>query len=143
MSSNGIFPIFFMLMAVASQQRRKAEAKKEEAITMNYSAVDLNGETEFKILRSNLPIFKKEARLKAICSEESQVGWTFLEKLDDRRIRLKRLKKSSTMTTSNFDPYRSNYPFAFSDFVDSGLPLIYLFFMGLAVGIWVLTTVSH
>ena len=55
-----------------------------------YSAQDLAEGWEFKIVRSSTGAFKTPAFLRAVLDEEQRAGWTFVEKFDNGRIRLKR-----------------------------------------------------
>jgi len=67
---------------------------------------------EFKIVRASSHIFHNPAIFHRLCEEEAQVGWILLEKLDDRRVRFKRLIAMRDMERSElprFDPYRSHY----------------------------------
>lgn len=67
---------------------------------------------EFKIVRASSNIFHNPAIFHRLCEEEAQLGWILLEKLDDRRVRFKRLIAMRDMERSElprFDPYRSHY----------------------------------
>jgi hypothetical protein len=67
---------------------------------------------EFKIVRASSDLFRDQAVLKQLCQEEAKAGWILLEKLDDRRIRFKRLialRNVLDETQLLYDPYRSHY----------------------------------
>lgn len=69
-------------------------------------------EWEYKIVRANTDLFRDGETLQQLCEEEAQAGWIMLEKLDDRRIRFKRLmslRETLKLETLNFDPYRCQY----------------------------------
>ncbi|MEB3279533.1 MAG: hypothetical protein VKK42_11505 [Lyngbya sp.] len=69
-------------------------------------------EWEYKIVRANRDLFKNPAIFHKLCEEEAEVGWTMLEKLDDRRVRFKRpinLRDENGEELPRFDPYRSHY----------------------------------
>jgi hypothetical protein len=67
---------------------------------------------EFKIVRANRDLFRNQAVLQQLCKEEAKAGWILLEKLDDRRVRFKRLialRNVLDETQLPHDPYRSHY----------------------------------
>jgi hypothetical protein len=67
---------------------------------------------EFKIVRASSNIFHNPAIFHRLCEEEAQFGWILLEKLDDRRVRFKRLiamRDIERAELPRFDPYRSHY----------------------------------
>lgn len=67
---------------------------------------------EFKIVRASSDLFREQAVLQQLCQEEARAGWILLEKLDDRRIRFKRLialRNVLDETQLPYDPYRSHY----------------------------------
>ena len=65
---------------------------------------------EFKILRANLPAFRDPLVLKRACEEEAPAGWTMFEKLDDSRIRFRRLTSAKAGDAGlSIDPYRSQF----------------------------------
>ena len=67
---------------------------------------------EFKIVRANRDLFRDQAVLQQLCQEEAKAGWILLEKLDDRRVRFKRLialRNILDETQLPHDPYRSHY----------------------------------
>ena len=69
-------------------------------------------EWEYKIVRANQDIFRKPDIFQRLCQEELGMGWIFVEKLDDRRVRFKRDKSwqnQDNAKQSRIDPYRSYY----------------------------------
>jgi hypothetical protein len=73
-----------------------------------YTPRDLAENWEFKILRSATGAFKDPAVMQHYLAEESQAGWTLVEKFDNSRIRLKRpaaARQEDAQCT--FDPYRT------------------------------------
>ncbi|HAJ62226.1 MAG TPA: hypothetical protein DCP31_25785, partial [Cyanobacteria bacterium UBA8543] len=80
---------------------------------------------EFKIVRAKSDLFRNPAVFQQLCEEESKAGWILLEKLDDRRVRFKRLiALRQLLNTENLphDPYRCYYGSTFS--LRSGLGAI-------------------
>jgi hypothetical protein len=61
---------------------------------------------EFKILRSAAGRFRDPVWLHSILEGETRAGRTVIEKLDNCRVRLKRLARA-TDATLGFDPYRT------------------------------------
>ena len=72
------------LPAAAEMQRQE-----EEEMT-KYTDADLQGDWEFKIVRSNLAGFRKPEVLQQVCAEEAKAGWILVEKFDNQRLRFKR-----------------------------------------------------
>ncbi|MEA5501349.1 MAG: hypothetical protein WAN66_05775 [Limnoraphis robusta] len=69
-------------------------------------------EWEYKIVRANRDLFRNPAIFHKLCEEEAEMGWMMLEKLDDRRVRFKRLANLPDQNNDElprFDPYRSHY----------------------------------
>ena len=67
---------------------------------------------EFKIVRANRDLFHKPAVFQRLCQEEAMAGWILLEKLDDRRVRFKRLIALRDIIDPQklpYDPYRCYY----------------------------------
>jgi hypothetical protein len=103
---------------VAIGQRQQHD--EEERLTP-YDGVEWAGrspewpskaEWEFKIVRAQWNAFRDPVVFDRLCEEERQVGWTLLEKLDDRRVRFKRplaLRELLTNQPLPFDPYRTVY----------------------------------
>jgi hypothetical protein len=75
--------------AGAAAARRRREQQEEEDMT-GYTPQELAEGWEFKIVRSSTGAFRTPAFLRAVLDEEQRAGWTFLEKFDNGRIRLKR-----------------------------------------------------
>jgi hypothetical protein len=97
--------------ATAAKHHREMVEREEETM-VHYTAGDLNEDWEFKIVRSETPVFRKREVLDRLIEEESYAGWVMLEKLDDRRIRFKRPRSARTKDTylpPDVDPYRSHY----------------------------------
>ena len=77
-----------------------------------YTQEDLDGDWEFKIVRSSTGAFRKRERLEQLIEEEAQAGWTMLEKLDDYRVRFKRPRRARAQDDylpPDVDPYRAYY----------------------------------
>ncbi|HEY9797558.1 MAG TPA: hypothetical protein V6D30_18115, partial [Leptolyngbyaceae cyanobacterium] len=67
---------------------------------------------EFKIVRASRDLFRNPAVFQQLCEEEAISGWILLEKLDDRRVRFKRLIALRNILNGeqlSFDPYRCHY----------------------------------
>ncbi|HBB33976.1 MAG TPA: hypothetical protein DDZ80_13480 [Cyanobacteria bacterium UBA8803] len=119
---------------VTSQQHQEEEEtltcfeSKENPVSVkpiqNKSQVDWSHEAEqpstdpqlvgweFKIIRANRDVFHKPAVFQRLCEEEAMAGWILLEKLDDRRVRFKRLIALRNVIDTQqlpFDPYRCHY----------------------------------
>lgn len=80
---------------------------------------------EFKIVRSHRDLFHQPAVFQQLCEEEALAGWILLEKLDDRRVRFKRLIALRNIIDPQqlpFDPYRSYYGSSWT--AQSGLGLV-------------------
>lgn len=72
---------------------------------------------EFKIVRAKSDLFRNPSVFQQLCEEESKAGWILLEKLDDRRVRFKRLiALRKLLDTENLphDPYRCYYGSTFT-----------------------------
>lgn len=90
--------------AAAARQRRRAE----EEILTPYSPEDLAGDWQFKILTAPFGGFDNPDYLRNALEAEAQAGWTFLEKFDNKRIRLKRPASYAQIDAKlDFDPYRT------------------------------------
>jgi hypothetical protein len=93
--------------AAAAEARRRQE--EEEEMT-RYTDADLQGEWEFKLVRSNTSAFRRPEVLRQVCDEEARAGWTLLEKFDNQRLRFKRPVSARAGDAGlGFDPYRSYY----------------------------------
>jgi hypothetical protein len=94
----------------AHERRRQEEMWREEEAMFNYSQDDIQGEWEFKIVRSGSTIFRKREVLEQVMEEEALSGWQMVEKLDDSRLRFKRpiaARRRDAMLPEGIDPYRS------------------------------------
>lgn len=92
--------------AAAEAERRRQE---EEEMT-KYTDADLQGDWEFKIVRSNLASFKNPEVLQQVCAEEARAGWTLVEKFDNQRLRFKRpISARAGDVGLGIDPYRTQY----------------------------------
>ena len=72
---------------------------------------------EFKIVRANRDLFCDPNVLEKLCQEEAIAGWILLEKLDNRRVRFKRLialRNTLDAEQLSYDPYRSHYGSSFT-----------------------------
>ena len=72
---------------------------------------------EFKIVRANRDLFANPVVFKKLCDEEQIAGWILLEKLDDRRVRFKRLIALRDLIDGEkltHDPYRTYYASSWS-----------------------------
>jgi hypothetical protein len=82
---------------------------------------------EFKILRTRNDGFRRGKLLRLVCAEESESGWILLEKLDDNRLRFRRLVKfRETDHLAKQDPYRTYYGVAprITNFISIGIILL-------------------
>jgi hypothetical protein len=96
--------------AAAAAAAAEAERRREEEEMTNYADADVQGEWEFKIVRSNTAKFKNPEALRQVCDEEARAGWTLLEKFDNQRLRFKRpISARSGDAGLDFDPYRTQY----------------------------------
>jgi len=75
--------------AGAAAARKRREQQEEEEMT-GYTPQELAEGWEFKIVRSSTGAFRTPAFLRAVLDEEHRAGWSFVEKFDNGRIRLKR-----------------------------------------------------
>lgn len=72
---------------------------------------------EFKIVRAKRDLFRNSVVFQQLCEEEAKAGWILLEKLDDRRVRFKRLIALRNILDTNrlpHDPYRCHYGSSFT-----------------------------
>lgn len=105
------FPHGAFVAIHAAQEKRRQDEQEEEKMT-KYSSEDLENNWEFKIIRSETGAFRKQQVFQNLLQEEQIAGWELVEKLDDRRVRLKRRKedrRKDTMLPQGYDPYRTNY----------------------------------
>ena len=92
--------------AAAEAERRRQE---EEEMT-KYTDADLQGDWEFKIVRSNLAGFRNPEVFQQVCAEEARAGWTLVEKFDNQRLRFKRpISARAGDAGLGIDPYRTQY----------------------------------
>jgi hypothetical protein len=94
------------------KKRREALLAAEEETMTGYTQGELEGEWEFKIVRSESKAFRRPEVLNRLIEEEAQAGWVLLEKLDDGRIRFKRPRRARARDVylpEGIDPYRTQY----------------------------------
>ncbi|HNB50491.1 MAG TPA: hypothetical protein PK530_01030 [Anaerolineales bacterium] len=99
------------IAAHAAAERRKQLQEEEERMT-RYNSDEVNGDWEFKIVRSATEQFKKPEIFQQMVEEESLAGWQLLEKLDNNRVRFKRpvsARKRDAMLPAGVDPYRTQF----------------------------------
>lgn len=96
--------------AHAAQEKKKKEQEEEEMT--RYTDRELEGDYEFKIVRSSSGAFGKRENLEKVVAEESMAGWVLVEKFDDNRLRFKRsasAKRNDFNLPQGVDPYRTTY----------------------------------
>jgi len=96
--------------AIIAAQKKRDQELEEEKMT-RYSSEELENDWEFKIVRSNTAAFRKTDVLRSVIEEESLSGWQLLEKLDNSRLRFKRLvsaRRRDAMLPQGINPYRTN-----------------------------------
>ncbi len=89
-----------------------------------YTDKELEGDFEFKIVRSSSGAFGKRETLEKVVAEESMAGWVLVEKFDDNRLRFKRsasAKRNDFNLPQAIDPYRTTYGLS-----DAGLAFLIL-----------------
>lgn len=124
--------------AAAAETRRQHE--EEEELTP-YFPEELDGDWEFKILRSITGAFGKPEQLRRALEDEALSGWVLVEKFDDFRLRLKReVGVHDDERNPDIDPYRTNYG---TSHVRSVAMLLTLTFVAVAVGAGVLACVLN
>jgi hypothetical protein len=99
------------VIAAAQAEQAQRMMREEEEMTQ-YSDSDIAGDWEFKIVRAASGVFRKPEEFARLLEQESQFGWTLLEKLDDGRVRFKRHVKERSRDSRagpGEDPYRSIY----------------------------------
>ena len=77
-----------------------------------YTSEELEGNWEFKIVRSESGAFRKPEVLAVMLEEEALAGWEMVEKFDNQRVRLKRRKEAGErdhLLPPQIDPYRTQY----------------------------------
>jgi hypothetical protein len=84
--------------------------QNQASLTTTYSSADLQGEWEFKVLKSSALAFRKPELLQKVREEEAHAGWMLLEKMDDGHLRFKRpLSARPNDHNLSFDAYRTHY----------------------------------
>lgn len=92
--------------AAAAEHERQMRREEEEMTP--YTADDLAGDWEFKIIRSATSAFRSPQKLRELLEQESRAGWVLVEKFDDARVRLRRPAKCRERDGNlDFDPYRT------------------------------------
>jgi len=122
--------------AHAAMQKRKQLREEEEEMT-SYSREELEGDWEFKILRSAGRAFSKPEALETVLEEEALAGWELIEKFDDKRLRFKRprsARANDLYLPEGVDPYRTQYGIS-EDAIGAivGLSLMGLLVLGLLI----------
>lgn len=128
------------LAAHAEEEKKRLQNEEEEMTT--YNQEDLQGDWEFKIMRSASPVFKNQNTFAALVEEEAQAGWELLEKLDNQRVRFKRnvsARRKDQYLPPDYDPYRTQYGGNTNAVVAM---LVAFLVMGVGVGVYVLQSVS-
>ncbi|MDP3517512.1 MAG: hypothetical protein Q8S94_10140 [Pseudohongiella sp.] len=65
-------------------------------------------ETEYKIIQATTPHFANNQNLSRVMAEESQAGWTLVEKFDNYKIRVQRsISHRASDAGRAIDPYRT------------------------------------
>ena len=96
----------------ATARRQQMLLAEEESDMAKYAQDDLDGDWEFKIVRSDSGAFRKAEILNRLTEEEARAGWILLEKLDDSRIRFKSPRSARArdpFLAAGVDPYRARY----------------------------------
>jgi hypothetical protein len=124
--------------AAEEEKRRKAMQMAEEEETMaTYAQDEVQGEWEFKIVRSESRAFRRPEVMRALIEEEAQAGWVLLEKLDDGRVRFRRSKRAQARDIylpEGVDPYRTRYDRGSSSATRTAVMLGLLMLTGLGFG---------
>src|SRR5208283_3353472 len=128
--------------AAAASAAAEAERQRQEEEEMTkYSDADLQGDWEFKIVRSNLAGFRKPEVLQQVCAEEARAGWTLVEKFDNQRLRFKRPVSARAGDAGlGFDPYRTQY--GMSQGALAGVILACVLLVALAIPLFVILLVK-
>jgi hypothetical protein len=100
------------IAAAAIKRRNEEEERRTE-----YSREHLEGNYEFKILRSLTGAFRKQSVMDKALREEALSGWTLIEKFDSSRLRLYRPRLDRPQSTAGIDPYRTHYGIRTSTFL--------------------------
>ncbi|MBW8011679.1 MAG: hypothetical protein FVQ83_10640 [Chloroflexi bacterium] len=99
-------------IAIHAAKKRKQRLRREEEEMTSYNSDDLEGNWEFKIVRSGTPVFRKPEVFESLLEEESMAGWELVEKLDNQRVRFKRprdARRRDDMLPPGMGPYRTQY----------------------------------
>ena len=122
--------------AAAAKKRRQMLQAEEEDMAQ-YTQDDLNGDWEFKIVRSDTAAFRKREVLDKLIEEEAQAGWVMVEKFDDTRVRFKRPRSARArdpFLPDGVDPYRTQYgTFVTRQVLSAGVMIALVLTLGLAV----------
>jgi hypothetical protein len=123
----GIQSVIIDRLLRANQGNKRREEVEEENLTRyeTNASSDQHKGWEFKILRTNSGGFRRRKVLNKVCAEEAQAGWILLEKLDDHRLRFRRLISNRDRDQDcKIDPYRSHY--GISEMVETWTTIIVL-----------------
>lgn len=104
-----------------------------------YNREELEGDWEFKILRSATNAFRNPNTLAAALETEAIGGWQLVEKFDDGRLRLKRpasAQRNDATLPAGYDPYRTRYGMG-----EGSLALVIMAAIFLVIGIGVAVAV--
>lgn len=90
--------------AAAAAKRREALRLEEEQET---TPMTTDPQFEYKIMRTAWGTFENRARLQSVLDQEAPAGWDLCEKLDERRLRLRRPVECREQDADRAqDPYR-------------------------------------
>jgi hypothetical protein len=129
--------------SAAAEEAHRRLLEEEEEMT-NYSAQDMDGGWEFKIVRANTGVFRNPAEFEKLVNEEAQSGWILLEKFDNTRVRFKRplsARRNDASLPQGVDPYRTQYglsPLVFALILTGvivGASLLFTLFIFLLIGV--------
>ena len=98
--------------AVIAAVAQKKKLQQEEEEMTRYTPEELSHDWEFKIVRSNTPMFHKPETLNKLIEEEARAGWVMLEVFDNSRVRFKRPRSARAQDANlpqGFNPYRTIY----------------------------------
>lgn len=98
-----VLPPSVLRQAEEEERRRLAEEQ------VQYSAEELAGGWEFKIVRCYLNVFHKPRYFHRVLAEEARAGWELVESLDAGRLRFKRpaaRRAQDATLPAGCDPYR-------------------------------------
>ena len=101
-------------LSAATASRQATLLAEEENDMAKYAQHDLDGDWEFKIVRSDSGAFRRPEILSRLAEEEAQAGWVLLEKFDDNQVRFKRPRSARARDpylADGVDPYRARYGF--------------------------------